>query len=56
MLGTQSAILALPLELRGHMEADDKWSPDPGVLPRAIIMGKGQIEASETGPFPSQSS
>lgn len=38
------------------MEAGDKWGPDPGLAHRAVIMGKGQIEAFETGPFPSRPS
>lgn len=47
MLRTQSAILALLLESGRHMEAVDKWNPDPDLPPGAVIMGKDQIEASE---------
>lgn len=42
----------LSVQVGGHVEAGDKWSPDPGLAYRAVIMGKGQKETSDTGPFP----
>lgn len=40
------------VQVGGHVEAGDKWGPDPGLACRAVIMGKGQKETSDTGPFP----
>lgn len=40
----------------GAYAAGNKWSSDPALAARATLMGKGQIEPSETGPFPSWSS